>query len=399
MKYILFLIGLLILMVVATRVVYSKVRSLGKSSSDLYFDDNTWNNFTIGGFQFKESENINYDEYKKRTIEHIQEWEKTTVWYKNKSLEGKIIEDSNITKKELLKTLDNSYPERVMDGHSYPFLVYFLEKEKYIYMLLNHYYCDGVTLHDFMAYTIYHLKEHPTRFVKYKYIPIISDIMLLCYLFRVTLHMIKPSKPLTPDKENSYIIRKEIHYQGKINREMAIAKVMQFIFKYLNKDSLCVSNSVGFDDSGVIYNRIGTVIIDIPKMQTEEEYTQVIKNKIDKYKGDALASYDLVRNFPVGFLRYNFNRKVDMILTSFRTDVRKEIDEEYCAVKNLNYELASFIGKNPDEISIYVLANTMFHDNKIIVSLRSNTLDIDISRMLQEEDNIEKVYDYKENKS
>ena len=41
----------------------------------------------------------------------------------------------------------------------------------------------------------------------------------------------------------------------------------------------------------------------------------------------------------------------------------------------------------------------MLHDNRIIVSLLSNTLDLDIPRMLQEEDNIEKVYEYKENKS
>ena len=163
MKYILFLIGLLIIVVLAIvliiRLVYSKTRNLGDSSSDLFFDNKTWNNFIVGGFQFKEDDRINYDEYKKRTIERIREWEKTTIWYKTDTLEGKIIEDSDSTKQEFLKSLDNSSPECVNGTtHAYPFLVYFLEKEKYIYLLLNHYYCDGIILHDFMAYNIYHLK-------------------------------------------------------------------------------------------------------------------------------------------------------------------------------------------------------------------------------------------------
>ena len=263
MKYIVFLIGLLILIVLVTRVVYSKVRCLGHSSNDLFFKNNTWNNFMIAGFQFNEDHRIKYNEYKKTTIEGIRKWEKTTIWYKTDNLEGKIIEDSDSTKQEFLKSLHYSSPECINGtSHSYPFFIYFLEKEKYIYLFLNHYYCDGIILHDFMAYNIYNLKSHPTRFVKYKYIPIVSDFMLLKFLIRnMITGVLKPLKPLTHDTENSYIIKKEIQYEGKINREIAIAKVMQFVLKYLNKDSLRVGISVGFDDSGVLYNTLWFLIL------------------------------------------------------------------------------------------------------------------------------------------
>ena len=64
-------------------------------------------------------------------------------------------------------------------------------------------------------------------------------------------------------------------------------------------------------------NRIGGIIIDIPRRSNPTEYSELIKNEWLKRKNDALISYEFLRNYSVKKLRKKFCHSIDGVCTLF----------------------------------------------------------------------------------
>ena len=149
-----------------------------------------------------------------------------------------------------------------------------------------------------------------------------------------------------------------------------------------------IAITVGFDDTTTFCNnRIGVIIITIPRMNSVEEYENTLKKEVMKHKKDALISYDLVRNFPIHSIRKNFDNKIDVVLTMFQIQGN---DKDTCDLQYVSYDLGSFIGIG--RIPIYVLSMTLSHDNKINICIKTTTPAIDTLSMIKKEKNIKKIY-------
>ena len=89
--------------------------------------------------------------------------------------------------------------------------------------------------------------------------------------------------------------------------------------------------------------------------------------------------------------RQQLNSTIDIILTSFKVDVSKEMYKPYSKFNNLDYYMGSFIGVG--SIPIYILAITFTQYNKVRVCVRTNAEELNVDKMIQSESNIEKIYE------
>ena len=83
------------------------------------------------------------------------------------------------------------------------------------------------------------------------------------------------------------------------------------------------------------------------------------------------------------------DKTVDVVLTSFKLDGS---DKNKCDIKNINYELGSFIGIG--RIPIYICSITLDYEKIIKICIKSTTPDLDIDKLIQNEKSTTKVYSW-----
>jgi hypothetical protein len=379
---------LLIFIIVRSFTYIYKNMNKNENTMDIHFKKNSWeNNYMFAMCEFNKKDEILFEEYIERVKTRNNKWEKNMNWYIKYNVSGIIEINNDNTYHEIMDLLKVTTPPK-FDSTVLPFKIIFLKKEYKIIILLNHYHCDGNVLHDIIIHNIFNT-EKTINFIKYKYYPIISDLLLYRFLIKsLYIHTFKKHDFLTLDTEKSIIVRKDISYNTKIDRWIVFSKIINILFKYLKKDSIKVAFTVGFDDNVFFCkNRIGVILITIPRMNSEEDYLNYIKKMITKNKYDAICSYDLFRNFPISLFRKNMDKTVDVVLTSFKVIGK---DKNDCDLKNINYDLGSFIGIG--RIPIYICSMTLDYDKIIKICIKSTTPDFDSDKMIKNEPSTTEIY-------
>ena len=384
-----FFVILLIMIIRFFNYVY-KTMIEKENTIDIHFKQNTWeNNYMFGVLDYTKKNKKSFEKYTKRFKSRIKKWEKNMNWYKEYNVKGIIEVNDNNTFDEVLNLLKITKPP-IFKSTVLPYKMLFLKKDFKIIMLLNHYHCDGIILHDMIIHNITNT-EKTIKFIKYKYYPVFSDLLLYKFLLKMLYDKImKRHEFLRLDNKKSIVALNKINYNTKIDRWIVFSKIINTLFKYLKKDSIKVAFTVGFDDT--VYfckNRIGVIIVTIPKMNNETEYLNYIKQMIMKNKEQAICSYDLFRNFPMKLLRKKLDKTIDVVLTSFKIDGK---DKNKCDLKNINYHLGSFIGIG--RIPIYICSMTLDYDKIVKVCIKSTTPDLDIDKMIENEPSTTKLYEW-----
>ncbi len=357
---------------------------------DTQFQNNTWfNNYMLGILRFRKNKQKTFIEYVDGFKERQNKWEETTPWYLTHKIRGIVEIDTQSSMKQVFHSFQTTTPPYI-ENHLLPYKIIMLTKSKRIILLLNHFYCDGLVLHDIVVHNLLNTKK-TIQFMKYQYVPFVYDALILNYGIRTMCsRLLHPHKSLPLDPNNSTIIRKTIHVSQKINRWFVLSSIIDLLYRYLNPSitQLNVAITVGFDDTTIFCNnRIGVILITIPKRKNIEEYERIIKKEVMKHKKDALISYDLVRNFPIHSLRKNFDNKVDVVLTMFKIEGN---DKDNCDLQYVSYDLGSFVGIG--RIPIYVLSMTLAYDNKIKICIKTTTPAMDTQSMIQKEKNTKQIY-------
>mgnify|MGYP001202828145 CR=1 FL=1 len=382
----------LVVCIVGVRFLYRLIilKSMKTNKIDSQFQENTWfNNYMLGLLRFRKNKQKTFMEYIEGFKERQNKWEETTPWYLAHKIRGIVEINTRSSLKQVFRSFQSTTPPYIQN-HLLPYKIIMLTKSKKVVLLLNHFYCDGIVLHDVVVHNLLNT-EKTIQFMKYKYIPLVSDALILNYGIKsVFKHMLHPHKCLPLDPTQSTIIRKTIHISEKINRWFVLSRIIDLLYRYLNPSikQLNIAITVGFDDTTTFCNnRIGVIIITIPRMNSVEEYENTLKKEVMKHKKDALISYDLVRNFPIHSIRKNFDNKIDVVLTMFQIQGN---DKDTCDLQYVSYDLGSFIGIG--RIPIYVLSMTLSHDNKINICIKTTTPAIDTLSMIKKEKNIKKIY-------
>ena len=160
--------NVLLFSIIMIRFLYYMYKKMFNSISaaDIYFSKNTWNNYMFGVVKYKDIDNQDlFDSYIDKFINRVKSWELNAIWYKKYNIRGIIEINETDTKDIIIYKLNNSQPEYVNDK-LLPFKIIILKKEKIILSLLNHYYCDGIVLHDYLIFNLCNIKhsEFPPRY-------------------------------------------------------------------------------------------------------------------------------------------------------------------------------------------------------------------------------------------
>jgi len=360
------------------------------NSADKMFKQNKWNNnYMFGLLVYKKKDKNKFLEYIKTVKKRFNLWENKIYWYQKYKIKGIIEVNYKDEVTDVINYMNNSKPPTV-NGRLLPYKIIFLYKSQKIMLLLNHFYCDGKILYEIVTTNFLNSKSE-IKFINYHYLPFYYEYLLLKYVTKFAKNSIKKNtQGLTLSKNQSSIYRKIIYYNGNINRWIALAINFNLIFKYVKLNSLKIAFTVGFEDN-IEYcnNRIGVIIVDVPRLNSIEEYQEFIKKKLIGNKYDALASYDLIRNFPLDKLRGNFDTNIDIVLTSFKLN-GEDKDIKDCNINDIDYNLGSFIGIG--RIPIYIFSMTLDYEKKIKICIKSTTPDFDILKFSKNEKDIEHIY-------
>ena len=213
------------------------------------------------------------------------------------------------------ETFLKNYCNKGMDHINDTVTFYILKHVKIIGFISNHANCDGIKM-----YTILGLLCNFTdklKAPKYMRIPIISEYNIIEYCSRILIKSYSYKTLAVEQKNRRYSISYSLNNR---KRWGVYAKVVQTLFIALDKKvkNLRIAFTVAWDDVTTrVNNRIGAIIIDIPRLKTEAEYKRHIKCEITKYKLDALTSYELVKSYYVPSLRKEFSNKIDAVISSF----------------------------------------------------------------------------------
>lgn len=385
LKYLFCTVILLIILLVLFRYYYKYSRDTSienVNSNDAIFQKNTWNNYMIGCITIRPDKINTYDKITSNMIKRIKKWEISQIWYINYKIKG-IIEQKKHS--DLFNVLKTTTPP-VINNHLLPFKMVFSKKTRQLEFALNHFYCDGKILHDFIIHVVLNCNDNSVNFLKYKYIPIISDGYLLYYIFKEGLKLFTYNRVGLSLGDTSCVIRKKIYKDEfeKVNRWTVLGKIMHILFNYISKPSLRIAFTVGIDDTTkYLKNRIGAIILDIPEMKDPKKFEDYLKLHLMKNKYDAMASYDILRNFPTKELRSKMNNNIDLVLTCFK------INDNEC-LNYINYDIGSIYGKGV--LPMYILAVTL--PNYINVCIKSSSDDFNKEKFLKDEKNSELCYQW-----
>jgi hypothetical protein len=292
------ILGIIICIMNVIRFINSN--TTGLSSADQNFRDSGWAGHQIGIISFQNMTNSEWISKKKKVERDFKK-------FSDKNSE--MIQLYSITPREWLNM---SFKNRPKDERT--FCITIFDNEKTIIFLANHSLCDGFILYEILKICLDFSKQLITP--KYSRKPIISELMIIKYI--ITRFIKNISYKQLPVEENNRRYSIIIPYEGK-GRWEVFGKIFHVLYQSLDADvnTLRIAFTVAWEDPGTSSNnRIGAIIIDIPRCQDKEEYSKIIKKQILNYKYDALTSYEMARNYPIHSLRKKFNCVIDGVLTT-----------------------------------------------------------------------------------
>ena len=281
--------------------------------SDSNFVQDKWQSFQYMEFNFPEGSVI--DKYRV----HLDTWSMT-----NFKCKANFIEYEG-TAKEYIETIIRKKPSQVIINAPH-LIVYFKNK---ISVFIDHYFCDGLILADFLKHLFSEDNISTITFPKYISYPFISDYRAIEFLARTSIQNIKYPSLINGIGEKTYLMSKIFKKNDELpwNRWTIYALGIYYIYDALPQDVdyLRIGLTVGFDtDTTFGNNRIGLIIVIIKRppvnlSQNEKifNYMEQFKNQTLAHRSDALTCYDIIRSYNMTYIRSSkMKRIIDIYFTS-----------------------------------------------------------------------------------
>lgn len=389
MLYFLYFLVIIICTSLILRTVNSlQIRNIN-SSNHRYIERNKYNKYnkrnlstevTFSKDSYNTFQFLQY-ELKSMNIDDIQQKLKKWAYINFKlPLHIKIIhEEAN---KYIYNMYNTTIPSQVIKNTTH--LILLFPKENILIGLMDHYYSDGLILFSFYQY-LFDIK-HELNFPKYKYIPLVSDILAIQYLAKSIPKLLLSKSQFTIDNKNQIMTNTFFKKDYKEwNRWSVFSVIFYEVFKYCpSVKNFRIAITVGINTNQTHgNNRIGAIIINIIKPWNFDNNSYdnncksialQIKKKISTNYKDGIISYDILRSYNLRFLRSNiFDNYLDIIFTSMK--INNTVD-------NLSAGVGAFIGKETTNRKIYICANTL--DDRCIVSYTVTTKNWDTQKFLEQ---------------
>ncbi len=178
--------------------------------------------------------------------------------------------------------------------------------------LLDHYYCDGLILFDFIKQIFKSVKGN-LNFPKYTYYPIVSDALVCDFSIR-TLYNTYTRPIIITEYDKTRIFTRITHKteNGIWNRWSNYAMNVLPIFECANELAwVRVAINIGFDtDKTFGNNRIGAIVVCIEKPSSHLSYDLQMECLMKQFQEqvalsykDGMTSYDLLRSYNTTAIR------------------------------------------------------------------------------------------------
>lgn len=282
--------------------------------SDSNFVQDKWQSFQYVEFNFPEGSVI--DKYRAR----LDTWS-----MKNFKCKANFIEHEG-TAKEYIETIIRKKPSQVIINTTH-LIIYFKNK---ISIFIDHYFCDGLIIADFLKHLFSEDNISTIKFPKYISYPFISDYRAIEYIARMSIQNIKYPSLINSIGEKTYLMSKIFKKTDELpwNRWTIYALGIYYIYEALPQDVdyLRIGLTVGFDtDTTFGNNRIGLIIVIIKRTpvnlsQNEKilHYMEQFKNQRLAHYSDALTCYDIIRSYNITYIRSSkMKHIIDIYFTSF----------------------------------------------------------------------------------
>ena len=202
---------------------------------------------------------------------------------------------------------------KVRPDHKRTFIICLFNEEQSIIFLANHSLCDGHVLYSILTIILHLTKDLNTP--TYYRIPIYSEFAVIDYVLRRTINHINYNPMPIEFKNRRYSV--QLPWLRE-NRFQIYGKVIDTIYYALEPSvmKIRIAFTVAWNDVDTnSNNRIGAIILDIPRMKDVEQYSHYLKSQFKNKKQDALTSYELIRNYSVSALRKKFCHSIDGVFT------------------------------------------------------------------------------------
>jgi hypothetical protein len=281
--------------------------------SDSNFAKDKWQSFQYMEFNFPEGCDI--DKYR----EHLDTWSMKNFKCKANFInyEGQV--------KEYIETIIRKKPSQVIINSPH-LIVYFKNK---ISIFLDHYFCDGLIIADFLKHLFSEDNISTITFPKYLSYPFISDYRAIEFLARMSIENIIYPPLINGIGEKTYLMSKIVKKNEELpwNRWIIYALGIYYVYEALPKDVsyLRIGLTVGFDsDTTFGNNRIGLIIVIIKRPHIGLSQNEKILNYMEQFKNqtlarytDALTCYDIIRSYNMTYIRSSkMKRIIDIYFTS-----------------------------------------------------------------------------------
>uniref|UniRef100_A0A6C0H499 Condensation domain-containing protein n=1 Tax=viral metagenome TaxID=1070528 RepID=A0A6C0H499_9ZZZZ len=281
--------------------------------SDSNFVQDKWQSFQYAEFNFPEGCDI--DKYR----ENLDNWSMKNFKCKSNTInyEGNI--------KEYIETIIRKKPSQVIINATH-LIVYFKNK---LIIFMDHYFCDGLIIADFLKHLFYEDNISTIKFPKYICYPLISDYIAIEYFARTYIENIKYPPLINGIGDKTYLMSKIVQKNDELiwNRWTTYAHGIYNVYEALPQsvDYLRIGLTVGFD-SDITFgnNRIGLIIVIIKRTPINLSHNEKILNYMEQFKNqtlarytDALTCYDIIRSYNMTYIRTSkMKRVIDIYFTS-----------------------------------------------------------------------------------
>jgi hypothetical protein len=281
--------------------------------SDSNFVKDKWQSFQYMEFNFPEGCDI--DKYRV----HLDTWSMKNFKCKANFInyEGQV--------KEYIETIIRKKPSQVIINSPH-LIVYFKNK---ISIFLDHYFCDGLIIADFLKHLFSEDNISTITFPKYVSYPFISDYRAIEFLARMSIENIIYPPLINGIGEKTYLMSKIVKKNEELpwNRWIIYALGLYYVYEALPQDVsyLRIGLTVGFDsDTTFGNNRIGLIIVIIKRPHIGLSQNEKILNYMEQFKNqtlarytDALTCYDVIRSYNMTYIRSSkMKRIIDIYFTS-----------------------------------------------------------------------------------
>jgi len=281
--------------------------------SDTNFTQDKWQSFQYMEFNLLEGYDI--DKYR----ENLDNWSMKNFKRKSNSInyEGNV--------KEYIQTIIRKKPSQVIINSPH-LIVYFKNK---VSIFMDHYFCDGLIIADFLKHLFYEDNISTIKFPKYICYPLISDYIAIEYFARMSIENIKYPPLINGIGDKTYLMSKIVQKNDELiwNRWTIYAHGIYNVYEALPQsvNYLRIGLTVGFDtDTTFGNNRIGLIIVIIKRTPINLSQNEKILNYMEQFKNqtlsrysDALTSYDIIRSYNMSYIRSSkMKRIIDIYFTS-----------------------------------------------------------------------------------